>query len=140
MSFKQNDRVKVIASSYGHLGELGNVVNVGSDEETFLIHLDSGNTHGFFKAELELVDEKREALIELAETLDKARLQANAIDELVIQSQRGVYGTIALSLHDTLEEIIGAGYEATRYAHADRVYDSILDGNTVREALKAVGK
>jgi hypothetical protein len=82
----------------------------------------------------------REALIELAETLDKARLQANAIDDLVIQSQRGVYGTIALALHDTLEQIIGAGKDDIFNASADRVYDSILDGNTVREAIAEVVK
>lgn len=80
-----------------------------------------------------------QALIILAEMLDKARRQANAIDDLTIQSQRGVYGQIALALHSTLEQIIGAGMEATRYATADRVYDSILDGNTVRQALAEYG-
>jgi len=139
MSFKENDRVRITAKTHSKFGELGTVNHIYTDGGC-LVQLDTGNRSAFFKDEVEIVDEKREALIELAETLDKARLQANAIDELVIQSQRGVYGTIALSLHDTLEQIVGAGYDATRYAHADRVYDSILDGNTVREALKAVEK
>lgn len=82
---------------------------------------------------------ERQALIILAEMLDKARIQANAIDEYAIQSQRGVYGTIALALHRTLEEIIGAGKEDIRTVTANRVYDSILDGNTVRQALEGEG-
>ena len=140
MSFKEDDRVRIAEdSAHSKAGELGTVSHVYADH-AYRVKLDSGNESGFFHKELELVDEKREALIELAETLDKARLQANAIDELVIQSQRGVYGTIALALHDTLGEIVGHGYDATRYAHSDRVYDSILDGNSVREALKVVSK
>lgn len=80
-----------------------------------------------------------QALIILAEMLDKARRQANAIDDPEISSQRGVYGTIVLALGRTLEQIIGSGYEATRYATSDRVYESIVDGNTVRQALEAEG-
>lgn len=141
MSFKENDRVKVLGGNERYVGALGTVVEVFGDGDALIVKLDIDNRHGgFFASELELVDPKREALIELAETLNKARLQANAIDEYVIQSQRGVYGTIALALHDTLEQIIGAGRDDIFSATADRVYDSVLDGNTIREALAAVVK
>lgn len=142
MSFNKGDRVRIDEdSAHSKAGELGTVSHVYDVNRTaYRVKLDSGNESAFFGTELWPVDEKREALIELAETLDKARLMANAIDELVIQSQRGVYGQIALSLHDTLELIVGAGKEATFNAHADRVYDALIDGNTVREALKAVEK
>lgn len=77
---------------------------------------------------------EREALIILAEMLDKARIQANAIDLLVIQSQRGVYGQIVLALHDVLEQIVGDTEDPS--LDADKVYVSIFaDGNTVRQAL-----
>lgn len=140
MSFKKNDRVKVTAKSSFHEGEAGTVSYEYADNHTVLVRLDNGAISGFFASELERLDPNSEALIGLAETLDKARLQANAIDDLTIQSQRGVYGQIALSLHYTLEQIIGAGKDDIFNATADRVYDSILDGNTVREALASVVK
>lgn len=140
MSFKTGDKVRVVVPAHSMNGEVGTVTRVYPDGQTFSVEFDNGRESGFFLRELELVDAEREALIELAETLDKARLQANAIDDLVIQSQRGVYGTIALALHDTLEQIIGAGKDDIFNATADRVYDSILEGNTVREALALVVK
>jgi hypothetical protein len=140
MSFNEGDSVKVTEQGHSMHGKTGTVTLVYCDGQAFSVKFAEGRESGFFLSELELVDAKREALIELADTLDKARLQANAIDEYVIQSQHGVYGTIAMALHDTLGEIVGHDYDATRYAHSDRVYDSILDGNPVREALKVVGK
>ena len=73
------------------------------------------------------MDEK--ALIILAEMLDKARIQANAIE--VTAPQDGVYGDVSKALQGTLALITDA------YV-ASRVYDSILDGNSVKEALAAV--
>lgn len=157
MSFNEGDKVKVISTEIRHsgyvgrIGEIVNVFDVSSYIRTYSVSLkwdtkdssmfDSmGVLASFYESELELVDEKREALIELAETLDKARLQANAIHDAEVSSQRGIYGTVALALHRTLEEIMGAGKVATRNATADRVYDSLLDGNTVREALALVAE
>ncbi len=148
MNFKQGDKVKIISKGSYYVGATGTVVSEGVDG-AYRVQIEQpapkysgfdtmGIISGFFESEIELVDSEREALIELAETLDKARKQANASGNYVIESQRGVYGQIALSLHDTLEEIVGAGKDAIFNASADRVYDSILDGNTVREALAAV--
>lgn len=77
----------------------------------------------------------REALIQLAETLDKARIQANAIEAAA--SQRGVYGQIVLSLFDTLELIFVEQVD-DHNLFANLAYNAILDGNTVREALAVV--
>jgi hypothetical protein len=66
-----------------------------------------------------------EDLTLLAETLDKARLQANNING----ADGDIYRTISESLYDVLEAI--AGNEQVGY----RIYSSILDGITVREAL-----
>jgi hypothetical protein len=139
MSFNLNDRVKVTAKVGNSLGKTGKVTTVYPNAKSYLVLLETDNrTSGFFEDELELVDLKRESLIELAETLDEARKQANAIDELTIQSQHGVYGQIAQALIYTLAQIVGAGYDSIRYDHAGMVYGSILDGNTVREALASV--
>lgn len=75
-----------------------------------------------------------ESLIKLAETLDDARKQANAIDAAA--PQVGVYGKIHVALVDTLT-LITAG----DYSKAKDVYYSIMeDGNSVREALATVLK
>jgi hypothetical protein len=71
----------------------------------------------------------KEALIILAEMLDKARIQANAIE--VTAPQAGVYGNIS----DTLVEVLCLLTE--RFEVGD-IYDSLLNGNTVREALAEV--
>lgn len=75
----------------------------------------------------------------LAETLDRARLMANASDEYAIASQRGVYGQIAQALQDTLEVIFVDQVE-DHSLFAALAYSAILDGNTVREALALVIK
>jgi len=135
MSFKKDDRVRITAKTHSKFGELGTVNHIYTDGGC-LVQLDTGNRSAFFKDEVELVDEKREALIELAETLDKARKQANAIEDYTIASeQEGVYGQIKLALLDTLEVITDDAWKA------GRVYGSAMeDGNTIREALKAVEK
>lgn len=72
----------------------------------------------------------KEALITLAETLDHARLQANAIEATAPQS--GVYGRIVIAEIETLSLITDA------YT-SQRVYDEILNsGISVREALAAL--
>lgn len=81
--------------------------------------------------------EDREALIKLAETLDDARKQANAIEATA--PQIGVYGDISVALLETLGIIL---YRDGGHGHSSRrheVYASLLDGNTVREALAIVG-
>jgi hypothetical protein len=73
------------------------------------------------------MDEK--ALLILAEMLDKARIQANAIE--VTAPTTGVYGGVSKALQETLALLTDANT-------ASRIYDVILDGNSVREALKIV--
>lgn len=139
MNFNKGDHVKA-AVQYGKFaGKVGTVTQVYTDGETFAVKLDDGEEYAFFLSELEHVDAKREALIELAETLDKARLQANAIDEYTIAAQGGVYGYIVLALTDTLEAIFD-GQVDDENLFANLTYNAILDGNTVREALAVVVK
>lgn len=72
------------------------------------------------------MDEK--ALIILAQMLDKARIQANAIE--VTAPQSGVYGDIAKALEGTLTFLTDAGIAA-------RIYDDIIEnGSSVQEAVK----
>jgi hypothetical protein len=73
------------------------------------------------------MDEK--ALIILAQMLDKARIQANAIE--VTAPTKGVYGYVATALLDTLILL-------TDVATGARIYDAILDGCSVTEAIEAV--
>ena len=77
---------------------------------------------------MDATDEK--ALIILAEILNKARIQANAIE--VTAPQSGVYGDIVTSLKRTLVLL-------TNDAHtASRVYEALLDCSSVSEAMEAV--
>jgi len=69
---------------------------------------------------------EHEALIILAEMLDKARRQANSIEATA--PQHGVYGNIS----DTLVEVLCL---LTGRHEVGDIYDSLLDGNTVRQAL-----
>lgn len=66
-------------------------------------------------------------LIALAETLDAARIAANAIEAAAPQD--GVYGHTERALNATLELITGTADRAAV------VYQSILDGNTVAQGL-----
>lgn len=77
-----------------------------------------------------------QALIILAEMLDKARRQANSIADT--ESEYGVYGEIKKALIATLEIVCyNSGNHATL---GYRVYNSIeSDGNTVRQALALEG-
>jgi hypothetical protein len=121
--FKNTDRVRIIAKNSMYTGTEGTIVNVYTDDKTFLVKLDTGNTSGFFVSELELSN----PLITLAETLDEARRQANAIPET--ESWAGVYGDIANTLIKVLSLITDSVIDGRI------VYDGLLDGNTVREAL-----
>jgi hypothetical protein len=134
-NFKNGDKVRINAVNHSQHEVQGTVTQVFEDGETYLVDLETGRTSGFFEKELVLVDPDREALIRLAETLNTARLQANAIENYEVASQRGIYGTIVLALGRTLEELVGNTEYTTQYAISNRVYDSVLDGNSVREAL-----
>lgn len=151
MSFKEGDTVRVNTKrmqSKAHDGKTGKVVKVFEDARTYSVSIkwdapessmfDSmGVLTSFFESELELFDPKREALIELAETLDKARQQANAIEET--SDQNGVYGRISNALTDTLGTILYAG--GHHFTKAYDAYESMLfSGLTVREALAEVEK
>lgn len=126
MEFKIGDKVKVITKKSRHEGKTGVVESIYGDNSTCIVKLEKDNrSGGFFTSELELVDLRREALIELAETLDKARLQANNING----ADGDIYRTISGSLYDVLGAI--AGDEQVGY----RIYSYVLDGSTVREAL-----
>lgn len=128
MEFKEGDKVKVITKNSAHFGRTGVVIR-SMDDSTCFVNLSGddkvGILTGFFVSELEPVDLRREALIELAETLDKARLQANNING----ADGDIYRTISGSLYDVLGAI--AGDEQVGY----RIYSYVLDGSTVREAL-----
>lgn len=69
-------------------------------------------------------------LIALAETIDTARRQANAIEATA--PQIGVYGKMATALVDTLTLVLGS------YSVASNAYSLILDGDTVVEAIRKV--
>jgi hypothetical protein len=131
---------------------MGGTEHRGSVTDHFCDHGDhfvgirlDGQASGFPKEISEdmvapVTGDRTEELILLAETLDAARRQANAIGDSGVSSQSGVYGTIALALGYTLEHIIWTGKEATLRATASRVYGSILEGKSVREALAAVAE
>lgn len=72
------------------------------------------------------------ALIILAEMLNKARIQANAIEATAPQS--GVYGDIVTSLKRTLAILTGDAHSASR------VYEELLDCSSVTEALEVTFK
>lgn len=76
---------------------------------------------------MDAMDEK--ALIILAEMLNKARIQANAIE--VTAPQSGVYGDIVKPLKLTLALLTDAHT-------ASRIYDALLDCSSVKEAMEAV--
>ncbi|QOP66864.1 hypothetical protein SEA_ODYSSEY395_115 [Arthrobacter phage Odyssey395] len=69
-------------------------------------------------------------LIVIAEAIDSARLLANQNERTA--PQVGVYGTLVTALKDTLDLITGD------WNRALDVYASILDGNSVEQALDAV--
>ena len=64
------------------------------------------------------------ANITLAETLNTARIQANATGN----TEGGIYASIVETLKDVLGLLVVSDVEAT--------YQSILDGNTVVQALE----
>ncbi|MCB5280347.1 hypothetical protein [Arthrobacter sp. ES1] len=68
------------------------------------------------------------AITDLATRLDGARIAANDIEETAPQS--GVYGDIADALRKTLAVLRDGDH-----VRADAVYEAILDGNSVTEAL-----
>lgn len=70
----------------------------------------------------------REALINLANHLDVARMQANDIRETALNTT--VYADIATALKDVLTLLV---QDSER---VDKVYESILDGNTAERALE----
>lgn len=70
------------------------------------------------------------ALIILAEMLNKARIQANAIE--VTAPESGVYGDIVKSLKRTLAILTGDAHTASR------VYEALLDSSSIKEALEVI--
>lgn len=67
-------------------------------------------------------------LIVIAEAIDSARIAANQNE--ITARQTGVYGDLANALKDTIQHI------TLDWGRTNDVYQSILDGNTVAEALK----
>jgi hypothetical protein len=72
--------------------------------------------------------EKFTATVELAKTLNQARVIANGIDTAGIQAQSGVYGEIASALKETLAYLVGR-------VNVDDAYQALLDGCTIDEVL-----
>lgn len=68
-----------------------------------------------------------EAITTLASSLNIARIQANAIEEAA--PQNGVYGDVSTALKNTLFLLVPSR------ARVDAVYQGLLDGATVPEAL-----
>jgi hypothetical protein len=134
--FNRGDLVTVLTKNSVYEGARGRVER-SQDDDTYLITLESGKISGFFERELEAVHGEKDALIRLAETLDLARKQAEAIDIYTIQHGLGVQGEIVVALKDTLEVIIDETHEGENNAwHAGRVFGYLIEGNSVREALK----
>jgi hypothetical protein len=73
------------------------------------------------------------AVTDLATRLDQARLAANDIEETAPQS--GVYGDIVDALRKTLAVLLDDDH-----VRAEAVYEAILDGNTVTQALAIEAK
>jgi hypothetical protein len=71
---------------------------------------------------------KEIAVTDLATRLDEARIAANDIEEAAPQS--GVYGDISDALRKTLAVLLDGDH-----VRAEAVYQAILDGNTVAQAL-----
>lgn len=127
--FSTGDKVIITAENHSQVGVQGTVSEVYTDGDTYLVTLETGRVSGFFEKELELVDPEKEALIRLAETLDLARQQANAIKA----TEGDTYRTISEALSSTLDAYFhrnGDGFEA---------YNEIIrSGFSVREAIKYV--
>lgn len=132
MSFKENDRIQVTAEVGNTLGMTGKVTKVYPDTNGYLVEFDgTGRVMGLFESEITLLDPKREALITLAETLDSARKQANAINGM----DGTVYQSITTPLISVLDALVpseNVGYDAYEFL--------IEDCLSVREALNKVGK
>ena len=71
-----------------------------------------------------MMDEK---LIALAETLNKARIQAN--DHEITAPQHGVYGEVTRSLKTVLFVLVGID-------RSELAYQALLDGSDVRQAIR----
>lgn len=67
-------------------------------------------------------------LINLAESLNQSRLTANGIESAA--PTNGVYGDISTALRNTLFLILDSR------DRVEQVYQSLLDGNTVVQALE----
>jgi len=132
MGFNKGDKVRITPKYSKYEEGVGEITHLFEDGASYMLRLDgSGIVRSFFDYELEPFDAKREALIELAETLNKARVQANAIETTA--PQWSIYGSIAQNLVEVLCLITG------RFEVGD-IYDALIDGVTVREALALVVK
>lgn len=75
--------------------------------------------------------EERTALVALAQQINEARIAANAI-EATESSLYGVYGILSHALYDVIIRVV-EGFDRRGF-----VFESILDGNTVQQALSAL--
>lgn len=127
--FKADDKVVVSEPAHSQAGVQGRIHKVYVSDDTYLVELETGRVSGFFESELELVDPQREALIRLAETLDLARQQANAIKV----TEGDTYRTISEALYSTLEAYFHQTGEGV-----DTYNEIIRSGFSVREAVKHI--
>jgi len=130
MNLKKNDMVRVVTPGHARYGDIGTVSFAYSDWR-FVVRFADGREIMALPSELEPVDTKREGLLQLATTLNKARIQANAVEATA--PQHGVYGDISQVLVEVLCLLTG------RFEVGD-IYDALLDGCTVRKALALVVK
>lgn len=130
MEFNQGDKVRVILADTADTGRVGRITEGGGGAYLVLLAGDE-TTSGWYGSELELWDEKREALIGLAETLTTTLLTENVMDNPASLSD--VYENIARALVETLCVL-------TNRVEVSDIYDRILCGYSVRMALAAAVK
>lgn len=129
---KPGDKVRI---NEGILeGQVGHVTGV--DREDYVVYV-SLDRETFIAKDVALypavlVDEKREVMIRLAETLDSARKQAKAIEDT--DDMDGTPRLIQTAMENALMDL-------TAFNQTGQVLDFIVEeGLSVREALKKVGK
>lgn len=127
--FSKGDKVVVTAKNSVHAGVQGTVQHGYDHDNTYFVELETGRSTGFFERELEFVDPEKEALIRLAETLDSARQQANAIKA----TEGDTYRKIADSQSSALEAYFGHNGDGI-----DAYNEIIRSGFSVREAIKYI--
>lgn len=133
MGFSKGDRVRVTMVDSTNTGRTGRVIHVNRVSEFYVVRFGgSSEVSSYFASELEPFDPWHEELVELAETLNKVRLQAKPAEPHA--GLQVIYNEIGVAFYDTLRMLI------VEFDDVNKAYDHILDGGTVREALALVAE